>query len=362
MIALASLIAHYLASAAAQGYAASTLDGRRRHLKEFAEWCDARAIITPDEITPGVLERYRQWLHHRRQENGAALSWATQANKLTAVRMLLAWAVRTKHLTVNPAAELELPRLPKRLPRAVLTASEAERVLTQPDLTTALGLRDRAILEVLYSTGIRRMELVGLDRADLDGERGTLLVREGKGRKDRLVPIGERAVRWTERYLEFVRPRLIERAALGSVSDRSTTALFLSARGTRLRATKLTERLHQYLVSAGIQKPGSVHIFRHTMATLMHDAGCDIRDLQEILGHAQLSTTEIYTHVSIERLKAVHTKTHPAHLTHHAMNQNGDASSRAGAHAPLLLAASAAEEEKPTAVTTPAAVRAARSV
>lgn len=355
MSALASLIAAYFASATAQGYAASTLDGRQRHLAEFAEWCDARGMIAPDEITPGVLERYRQWLHHRRQENGAVLSWATQANKLTAVRMLLAWAARTKHLTVNPAAEMELPRLPKRLPRAVLTASETERVLAQPDLSTALGLRDRAIVEVLYSTGIRRMELVGLDCADLDGERGTLLVREGKGKKDRIVPIGERAVRWTERYLERVRPRLIERAARRSVHDRDTKALFLSARGTRLRATKLTDRLHQYLARSGIEKPGSVHIFRHTMATLMHDAGADIRDLQEILGHAQLSTTEIYTHVSIERLKAVHTKTHPAHLTHH------DESSRASAPAPLLLAAEAAEEEPATA-TTPDAVRAARSV
>jgi len=105
-----------------------------------------------------VLERYRQWLHHRRQSDGTALSWATQANKLTAVRMLLAWAARTKHLTVNPAAEMELPRLPKRLPRAVLTVSEMERVLAATNVSTALGLRDRAILEVLYSTGIRRME------------------------------------------------------------------------------------------------------------------------------------------------------------------------------------------------------------
>ncbi len=211
---------------------------------------------------------------------------------------------------MNPAAELELPRLPKRLPRAVLSVSEMERVLMQPDITSPLGLRDRAILEVLYSTGIRRMELVGLDVSDLDAERGTLLVREGKGAKDRLVPIGERAIRWTEQYLDKARPLLARRA----LTDHAGRVLFLSARGTRIRATKLTERLHQYVVNAGIEKPGSVHIFRHTMATLMHDAGADIRDLQEMLGHAQLSTTEIYTHVSIERLKQVHTETHPAHL------------------------------------------------
>ena len=341
MTALASLIDTYFASVEAQGYAASTIAARRLHLNQFLEWCDARGLLTPDELTPGVLERYRLWLYHRRQDDGAALSWATQANKLTAVRMLLAWAARSKRITVNPAAELEMPRLPKRLPRAVLSVSEMERVLAQPDLATALGLRDRAILEVLYSTGIRRMELVGLDLTDIDPERGTLFVREGKGKKDRLVPIGERAILWTLRYLDHVRPKLIERAALRSTRYRNTKALFLTARGTRLKPTKLTDRLHQYLVNAGIQKPGSVHIFRHTMATLMHDAGADIRDLQEILGHAQLSTTEIYTHVSIERLKAIHTRTHPAHVVH----PNGDFSSRASAPAPLLLAAEAAEEE-----------------
>lgn len=350
--ALASLITAYCAAAEAEGYAASTLAGRRLHLRQFLAWCDARGLLAPDELTPGVLERYRQWLYHLRQEDGSALSWATQANKLTAVRMLLAWATRAKRITMNPAAELAMPKLPKRLPRAVLTVSEMERVLAAPDLTTPLGLRDRAILEVLYSTGIRRMELVGLDSTDLDPERGTLFVREGKGKKDRLVPIGERAVRWTLRYLDDVRPTLIEHAALRATRHRSTTALFLSARGTRLRATKLTDRLHQYLVKAGIEKPGSVHIFRHTMATLMHDAGADIRDLQEMLGHAQLSTTEIYTHVSIERLKAVHTRTHPAHLVRRGQPsgepQNPEPS-RVGAPAPsflaaAVLAAEAAEE------------------
>jgi integrase/recombinase XerD len=131
-----------------------------------------------------------------------------------------------------------------------------------------------------------------------------------------VVPIGERAVLWVERYMDSVRPRLIERAASKSARYRSTRALFVTARATRMTPAKLTERLHRYLVRSGVEKPGSVHIFRHTMATLMHDAGADIRDLQEILGHSDLSTTEIYTHVSIERLKAVHARTHPAHVGH----------------------------------------------
>lgn len=350
--ALAALITTYLTAAEAQGYAASTLDGRRRHLTQFVQWCDARGLLTPEEITPTVLEAFRLWLYHLRQDDGTPeglpLTWATQASKLTAVRMLFAWATRSKRLVMNPAAEIERPRLPKRLPRAVLTVSETERVLAQPNLDTAMGIRDRAILEVLYSTGIRRMELVGLDCTDIDPERGICFVREGKGKKDRLVPIGERAITWTLRYLDLVRPHLLERAALRAVVGRDTTALFLSARGTRIRATKLTERLRQYLVAAQIEKPGSVHIFRHTMATLMHDRGADIRDLQEMLGHAQLSTTEIYTHVSIERLKAIHTQTHPAHVTHdvpESADESSEFSSRAPAPAPFYLAAEAAEEE-----------------
>lgn len=162
-------------------------------------------------------------------------------------------------------------------------------------------------MEVLYSTGMRRMELTGLDVGDLDAERGTTFVRGGKGDRDRMVPIGDRAIEWVRRY----RTRLEAEMIVRSISSRSK-ALFLNARWRRIRPSKLTERMHRHIVAAGIAKPGSVHVFRHTMATLMHDAGADIRDLQEILGHSQLSTTEMYTHVSIGRLKEVHSRTHPA--------------------------------------------------
>ena len=312
---IAAAIAAHLAALTAANYAASTVAARRAHLALFREWCDVRGVTTLEALTPAVLERYQHWLACRRTADGVALSWSTQSNMLTAVRMLLAWATRTKRLTVNPAADFPMARRPNRLPRAVLSVSEAERVLAEPDLRTALGLRDRAILEVLYSTGIRRMELVGLDLSDLDAERGVLFVREGKGKKDRLVPIGERAIRWTHRYLDQVRERLAMRSAGGRGPPRSP-ALFLSARGTRIRPSRLTERLHRYLVASGVAKPGSCHVWRHTAATLMHDGGADIRDLQEMLGHAQLTTTQLYTRVSIERLKAVHTRTHPARLTH----------------------------------------------
>jgi integrase/recombinase XerD len=313
MSTVAATITAHLAARAATSDAPATVARCRTHLARFGNWCEARGLTSLEALTPAILERYREWLGTRRQADGRPLASSTQAHELTAVRMLFAWATRIKRLLVNPAANLELPRQPKRLPRAVLSVSEAERVLAAPDVTTLLGLRDRAILEVLYSTGLRRMEVIGLDLTDLDPERGVLFVREGKGKKDRLVPIGERAIRWTTRYLDHVRPRLVRYHVTDR--DRRCDALFLSRRGTRIRPTRLTERLHRYVEASGVGKPGSVHIFRHTMATLMHDAGCDIRDLQEMLGHAQLSTTEVYAHVSIERLKAVHAKTHPAHLS-----------------------------------------------
>jgi integrase/recombinase XerD len=200
---------------------------------------------------------------------------------------------------------LDLPRRPTQLPQAVLSVSEVEQVIMQPDTADPVGVRDRAILETLYSTGIRRMELISLLIQSVDRERGTLIVRQGKGRKDRVVPIGDRALEWVERYVDQVRPMWVVEPDPGNV--------FLTKRGAPLRSNRLTELVHRYVTQAGIGKTGSCHLFRHTMATLMLEGGADIRYIQEMLGHAQLTTTELYTRVSIERLKEVHERTHPAH-------------------------------------------------
>lgn len=301
---LESDAAAHVASLLADGFAPATTSARRAHLQRWAGALAVGGVTRTAEVTAEGLERARMVLARMGMEGAPERGGSTQANLITAVRMFFAWAVRTRHLATDPTAGLERPRLPRRLPRAILSASEAERVLARPDPATTLGLRDRAILEVFYSTGIRRMELIGLDLPDLDAERGVLFIREGKGRKDRLVPIGDRAIHWTHRYLDHTRPQLLR--------DHDPGAIFLGARGARMRPTRLTERMHGYVLAAGLGKSGSCHIFRHTMATLMHDGGADIRDLQEMLGHALLSTTQIYTHVSIARLKAVHTRTHPA--------------------------------------------------
>lgn len=176
-------------------------------------------------------------------------------------------------------------------------------------LHDAWGIRDRAIIETFYATGIRRQELGALDLYDVDLEQGTLMVREGKGKRDRLLPIGERACAWIEKYVMEVRPTL--------VTGDSELALFLDDKGTRFSPHQLSDKVKTYLQEAGITKPGACHLFRDTMATLMLENGADIRFIQAMLGHADISTTTIYTQVSIRTLKEVYSRTHPAkHVPH----------------------------------------------
>lgn len=197
-----------------------------------------------------------------------------------------------------------MPKLHRRLPRHILSVDEVERLLAQTALHGEIGVRDRAIIETLYSTGMRRMELANLSIYDVDLANGTVLIREGKGKKDRLIPIGERACTWIEKYREDVRPQY--------VTEPDDGTLFLTEYGEPLHNNRLSDLVRKYLDAAGVTKAGSCHLFRHTMATLMLENGADIRFIQSMLGHAQLSTTEIYTHVSIRKLKEIHTATHPA--------------------------------------------------
>jgi integrase/recombinase XerD len=187
---------------------------------------------------------------------------------------------------------------------SVLNKDEAEQVLMQPDLVERLGIRDRALLEFLYSTGIRRMELLRLKLYDVDQKHGLVTIREGKGRRDRVVPVGDRALAWLDRYLIELRPLLVLKPDDG--------VLFLTSMGAPFTPNHLSWLARRYVRAAGIGKNGACHIFRHTMATLMLEGGADIRYIQAMLGHVRLDTTQIYTHVSIRMLKQIHTATHPA--------------------------------------------------
>lgn len=220
---LIARLAEYIEWMQSRNYSPSTVKRTHRALGYFNAWCEERGASRPGEVARPMLDRYARHLYHLRTDTGAPLGFQTQYNELSTLRCFFRFLARKNYILFSPANDLELPKLGHRLPRAVLTHAEVERVLAQPDVTEDLGVRDRAILETLYSTGIRRAELVHLTVFDLDVARGTLQVRQGKGRKDRVVPIGERALDWIERYVRDVRPAL--------VVDANEHTLFVTAYG-----------------------------------------------------------------------------------------------------------------------------------
>lgn len=304
---LSALLEAFLEWLQVRNYSPCTITTRRRCICFFLDWAEQRGLHHATEISRPILERFQRHLFHFRKQNGDPLTFRSQHNYLTSVRPWFKWMARQNHILYNPAAEIELPRLELRLPRHVLSAKEAEQVLNQADVRTPEGIRDRAIMEVLYSTGMRRLEVAHLNIFDLDAERGVVMVRQGKGRKDRCVPIGERAIAWVQRYLHEVRPSFVVGGLSGSV-------LFLTDSGRPVEPERLTNWISSYVTTAQTGKTGSCHLFRHTVATLMLENGADIRYIQAMLGHARLDTTQIYTQVSIQQLKAVHEATHPARL------------------------------------------------
>jgi integrase/recombinase XerD len=301
---LAAYVMRYLEWLQVHNYAAPTVQNRQSYLGVFVAWCAERGLVSPKEITKPILERYQRSLYIHRKGNGDPLTFRAQHARLVPVRAFFKWLARQNYLLYNPASELELPRLEHRLPKHVLTATEVEQVMAQPDTSEPMGLRDRAILETFYSTGMRRSELMALSVFDLDRERGTVMIRLGKGKKDRMIPIGERALRWIDRYQTRVRPEL--------VIGRGNATLFLTQAGEAFTPDRLTQLVRGCVEAANTGKSGSCHLLRHTMATLMLENGADIRYIQAMLGHAELSTTQIYTQVSIRKLKEIHSATHPA--------------------------------------------------
>jgi len=192
-----------------RNYSEHTVHVHGLHLEYFLDWSEERGIGRPEEVSLSIIERYQRWLYNYRRENGRPLAFQSQASRLVTLRVFFKWLTRTHVIASNPAADIDYPLLgPRALPKDVLTVEEAERVLAQPVITEPLGLRDRAMLETIYSTGIRRGELVNLRLYDVDVARGTVLIRQGKGHKDRVVPIGERALAWVEKYVAEVRPLL----------------------------------------------------------------------------------------------------------------------------------------------------------
>jgi integrase/recombinase XerD len=287
-----------------RNYSTLTIRDRRTAITALLRWLEVQTIDSAQSVTPAVLESYREHLFKWRQVGGAPLANSTQIARLVPIRAFFKWLARELRAPQNAAADLELPRSERRLPKAILSPDEIESILSVANIATLQGLRDRAILETLSATAVRRLELVNLRVEDVDAARCLLFVRKGKGRRDRLVPLGERALSWIQAYQSTVRPIFLR--------GQETRALFLSARGLPLSPKRLSARVTAYIRTGAPLKAGSCHLFRHSIATLMHENGADIRFVQAFLGHESLSSTQIYTHVAVAKLAAVHAATHPS--------------------------------------------------
>ncbi len=301
---LASLMDEWFEWLRERAYSERTVEKHIWSLRSFLGWAQERSLLRPEQIAKPILESYQRWLFQCRKPDGSPLGISTQRARLGSLQQFFAWLCRANRLDANPAADLELPRKQhRRLPKA-LSRLELERVFAMPDTSDPLGIRDRAILELFYATGIRRTELTMLDVGDVDAETDALLIRSGKGGRDRVLPVGGRALHWIGRYLEECRPLLMMSPA--------EHALFITGYGERFSPQYVGNWVRRQLDAAGVEKAGSCHLFRHSCATHMLENGADIRYIQQMLGHARLETTQIYTEVSIRQLREVHARTHPS--------------------------------------------------
>lgn len=278
----------YLQDCRSRGEAELTVSGKLSNLSAFVRWCSTKNVSFCEEVEQSTLEWYRSYVNAycdpRRRKK---LDVATQRNRLTAVRLFFRRLHYHELISSNLAAFFELPSVPHRIPKAVLTEKEIELILAHVLLYGNKGIRDRAILETSYATGIRRMELGNLSITDVDFTSSILRVNAGKGGKDRRVPIAERACTWIGRYLKEIRPTVTH-------ADSGTT-LFLSGKGFPLTPTQLSRLGGKYIHRAGVNKPGACHLWRHSAATLMMEHGAGLPYIQEMLGHASITTTQIYT-------------------------------------------------------------------
>lgn len=294
-----------------RNWSAGTIEHYLKSLADFERFIIERYpnVASIAGVTAEMVSAYQLWLcqrENKRREGTLAVS--TQRMYLNAVRSFFTFCVAERIVVIDPARNVELPRVGRRLPRGVLSPAEMRAVLRAPDLTTYTGLRDRAILETFYSTGIRHMELLRLRVCDVDLDRGYITVLQGKFKKDRVVPLGKVAAHFIREYLTKARPHMLRAA------DTPESRLFLSINGTPLAQQSLYGVIHRVAKIAGLEKRLFPHGIRHTCATAMLRGRADIRYIQQLLGHESLSSTQIYTHVEIGDLKRVHARSHPREI------------------------------------------------
>ena len=294
-----ALLTRYVEELRVRRYSASSIDKARVELPRLIHHLEERSVREARAVSEEHLAAYARHLERRTTRRGAPLAAASRASALSTLRRFFAYLAIRGHVLHDPAQAIPLPR-GARLPRGILSESQARRLVAAPFPGSRIGKRDRAILETLYGTGIRLGEAVRADVSDLDLREGVLLVRSGKGKKDRVVPIPGRAAAALDTYLTDARPELVKRV---------DAALFLSRDGNRLSMVGLRAMVQRHGQAIGVAV--SPHALRHTCATHLLRGGADIRHVQELLGHRSLQTTALYTRVAIEDLRQVLARAHP---------------------------------------------------
>ncbi len=323
------LLEHFVEAMTAWAFSKRTIPSYAQHVAVFLDWLEKETDVGDlGEVTPEVLSSYQTALLGMERKrpgkrkatepksatapgaapetpaaDGGRLSTSTQHARLSALRSFFGFLAREGKLLVDPAASLVLPKKRRSLPRSLLTPKEALKLVESIETKTPMGHRDRAVVEVLYATGIRNAELRGLSLADFDAEAGTLFVRAGKGGKDRVLPLGPAVTAIVSDYVQLARPKLAKRPGV--------TSLFVSNHGWPLWPASVVRIVDLSARRAGLQKTVRPHRLRHACATHMLQGGADVRHIQRLLGHSSLSTTEVYTRVEIGDLKAVHKRFHP---------------------------------------------------
>ncbi len=278
-----------------KGLRPKSLEAYRRDLQDYLDFLEARKRSVIDSSIGGTISLFMVHLHDR------GLSPRSLARKSSSLKGFYKFLVRESHISEDPTSLLERPKVGKPLPK-VLSPEEIDRILEQPDPETHLGLRDRAILEILYATGIRESELIDLTLTSINNAAEFISVI-GKGGKQRIVPIGQFAIDAVNKYLLLGRPKLVK--------DIGERTMFLNPYGKKMSRMGLWKIVRKHAVSAGINWPVSPHVFRHSCATHMLEGGANILAVQEMLGHVDISTTQIYTHLTGKDLKKIHQQAHP---------------------------------------------------
>lgn len=302
--ALGEALEDWLSDQRRSGLRPASIEGRRIHMRLFLQWCWNCHVTRPEWISRGLMEAWLAWLDEYRTRKGTPYADTSKESMIRTVYAFLCYLHLHHRIDSNPLAGTRLRRCHGRSIPTILDEAQVLRMLELPDTSDPVGLRDRAMMEVTYSSGLRRAEVVGLRVSDLVRGDTSIIVRNGKGGKERIVPLGGPAQYWLKRYLTEARPLQI-------IPEAPSPIMFLTSYGDGFSATSWGLVVRGYLSAAGVTAKGGPHLLRHACATHMRDHGADLRTIQTLLGHSRVDTTEIYTHVSMGHLCSVHHDTHP---------------------------------------------------